>query len=84
MSGLSGLSGFKLKEGVMKTIVVKWVPEEFYPSGNPNLDGKAMQVVESNHERFAKESRFNFGFFNIATDEGYTIISLPMEDGNGE
>ena len=57
----------------MKTITVKWVEEKM--SGY----GKAMRVIESNHERFVKGSRFDFGFFNIATDEGYTIISLPMD-----
>lgn len=41
--------------------------------------GKAMRVIESDHERFIKGSRFDFGFFNIATDEDYTIVSLPMD-----
>ena len=57
----------------MKTIVVKWVPEDDYGYG------KSMRVIESDHERFCKGSRFDFGFFNIATDEGYTIISIPMD-----
>jgi len=56
----------------MKTIVVKWIDENsFY--------GKAMKVIVSDHPRFVTESRFDFGFFNIATDEGYTIISIPNE-----
>ena len=56
----------------MGTIVVKWVPDNgFY--------GFEMVVIESNHERFVKGSRFDFGFFAIATAEGYTIISLPVE-----
>lgn len=50
----------------MKTIVVKWVPEE-------------MRVLASDHSRFTVGSRFDFGFFEIATDEGYTIISLPLD-----
>lgn len=58
----------------MKTIIVKWVPEEDF-----GYD-KAMRVIESNHERFVVGSRFDFGFFSIATDEGYTIISLPMDE----
>ena len=53
----------------MKIIVVKWVEEEEY--------GKAMRVVESTHERFTQGSRFDFGFFNIATEEGYAILSIP-------
>ena len=58
----------------MKIIIVKWVEEREFGYG------KAMQVIESDHERFSKGSRFDFGFFRIATDEGYTIISLPMAD----
>ncbi len=58
----------------MKTIVVKWISEEVYGYS------KAMKVIESDHERFVPGSRFDFGFFNVATDEGYTIISLPMKE----
>lgn len=57
----------------MKTIIVKWVAEEEFGYG------KAMRVIESDHVRFTKGTRFDFGFMDIATDEGYTIISLPME-----
>lgn len=57
----------------MKTIVVKWVPEKEFDYG------MAMRVIESDHPRFTIGSRFDFGFFNIATKEGYKIISLPME-----
>ena len=55
----------------MKTIVVKWIPEK-------GLYDMAMKVIESDHERFIKGSRFDFGFFKIATAAGYTIISLPL------
>ena len=55
----------------MKTIVVKWIKEE------DTEYGKAMQVIESDHKRFRKGRRFDFGLFRIATNEGYTIISLP-------
>lgn len=55
-----------------KTIVVQWVKEEEWGYG------KAMRVIESDHERFTVGSRFDFGFFCIATDEGYRIISLPL------
>ena len=55
----------------MKTIVIRWVREN-------SEYGKAMKVVESDHKRFSRDTRFDFGFFEIATDEGYTIISLPM------
>ncbi len=57
----------------MKTIVVKWVEEKDFGYG------MAMRVIESDHPRFVVGSRFDFGFFNIATMEGYKIISLPME-----
>ena len=57
----------------MKVIVVKWVKEEGFGYS------KAMRVIESDHKRFAAGSRFDYGFFNIATDEGYTIISIPMD-----
>lgn len=58
----------------MKTIVVKWIKEEEFGYG------KAMRVIESDHERFSKGTRFDYGFFNIATEEGFTIISLPMDE----
>ena len=57
----------------MKTIVVKWVEEKEWGYG------KAMRVIESDHKRFIKGSRLNYGFFDIATDDGYTIISIPMD-----
>jgi len=55
-----------------KYIIIKWIPED-------SMYGKAMQVIESNHKRFVVGSRFDFGFFQIATSEGYIIISLPEE-----
>ena len=58
----------------MKTIIVKWVPEQAFGYG------KAMRVIVSDHPRFTPGSRFDFGFMDIATDEGYTVISLPMEE----
>lgn len=62
----------------MKTIIVKWFPEEGFGYG------KAMRVMESDHERFISGSRFDYGFFNIATDEGFTIISLPLDNQQGD
>ncbi len=59
----------------MKTIIAKWVEEE----ENFAYRG-CMYVIYSDHERFTVGTRFDFGFFNIATKEGYTIISLPMEE----
>lgn len=57
----------------MKTIIVRWVIEGKYGYE------MAMRVIESDHERFSKGTRFDFGFFNIAISEGYTIISLPIK-----
>ena len=54
----------------MKTIVVRWYPE-------CGVYSHAMRVIESDHPRFEKGTRFDFGFFSIATGEGYTIVSLP-------
>ena len=56
----------------MKTIVVKWVPD----SGMYEME---MRVIESDHDRFVKGSRFDYGFFSIATRDGYTIVSIPMQ-----
>lgn len=58
----------------MKHIKVIWVKEDCFGYG------MAMRVVESNHERFTPGSRFDYGFFNIATREGYTIVSVPSEE----
>lgn len=54
----------------MKNIVVIWVPEE----GGYEF---AMRVIASTHPRFSVGTRFDYGFFNIATREGYTITSYP-------
>jgi hypothetical protein len=59
----------------MKTIIVKWVE-------CGGIYGTEMRVIESDHERFSKGTRFDYGFFSVATDEGYTIISLPAEVTN--
>lgn len=56
-----------------KTIVVTWVKEDAFGYG------KAMRVIASDHPRFRVGRRFDFGFMSIATDEGYTIVSLPGE-----
>ncbi|MCK5385779.1 MAG: hypothetical protein KAJ39_01245 [Gammaproteobacteria bacterium] len=55
----------------MKTIIVKWVKED-------KRGGKAMRVIESDHKIFVAGSRFDYGLFDIATAEGYTIVSLPI------
>lgn len=56
----------------MKTIIIQWIPSS---EGAYKME---MRVIKSNHERFIEGSRFDFGFFQIATMEGCTIISLPI------
>ncbi len=56
----------------MKTIIIEWVKnddKEFYAYD--------MKVIKSDHLKYKKGSRFDFGYFQLATIEGYTIISLP-------
>lgn len=55
----------------MKKIIVEWVPGA--------QCGIIMKVIESDHPEYVKGFRFDFGYFNVATREGYTIISLPMK-----
>lgn len=59
-----------------KLIIVRWVEEN--DNLNPLYDS-AMRVIESDHKMFVKGAWFGFGFFNIATEEGYTILSLPRK-----
>ena len=42
--------------------------------------GKAMRVICSNHPRFEDGTRFDFGFLEIASDQGYTITVLPSAE----
>ncbi len=53
----------KSKELIIK---VEWQPE-----GGAYRD--ALIVTESQHPRFTKGSRFDFGFLEIATKEGYDV-----------
>lgn len=71
----------------------KWYLTEYFELANPTKFIKItwvktnnfgydmeMRVVESNHERFIVGSRFDYGFFNVATREGYTILSEPSPE----
>lgn len=60
----------------MKTIVVQWVK----CTGQYSSE---MRVIASCHKRFVVGSRFDFGFFQIATRAGYTIVSLPIKKNKG-
>lgn len=61
----------------MTTIIVKWVPNE---NKENFVCDMLMLVIKSTHKRFKSGSRFDFGFFKVATKEGYTITSLPMDE----
>jgi len=61
----------------MKKITVKWVncSEE-----DKRMFGykKEMIVIKSDHKRFVTNTRFDFGFLQISSDEGYTIEINPL------
>lgn len=66
----------------MNKIVVKWRYEEnkrFDSNGNVHhsFNEKTMRVLKSNHPRFSDGTRFDFGFLEIASGEGYVIEILP-------
>ena len=56
----------------MKKITVMWVETQ-----NDKMYDREMIVVYSNHERFTKGIRFDFGLLQIASKEGYIIEVLP-------
>lgn len=58
----------------MKSIVVRWV------KCNEGICPAEMRVSISNHPHFEPGSRFDFGFFQIATREGYIIVSIPIDE----
>lgn len=57
----------------MKKIIVQWVP-----TPNDKMYPEKMVVKKSNHERFIKGQRFDFGFLQIANSEGYTVEVRPL------
>jgi len=57
----------------MKYICVQWVKEK-----SPYK--KCMRVMVSNHPRFSMGTRFDFGFLDIASCEGYSITVLPSKE----
>ena len=62
----------------MGTIIVKWTSVSVKDSGTGY--NKVMRVIKSDHKKFKKNTRFDFGYFRTATNEGYTIISLPEDE----
>jgi len=59
-------------------IEVKWVPETQF-----GYD-KAMRIIKSDHKRFIVGSRFDFGFLDIAVEEGYSVLINPVEYSEGD
>ncbi len=57
----------------MKKITVQW-----RKTTNDKVYDKEMRVIKSNHKRFTKGDRFDFGFMEIASLEGYVIELLPL------
>jgi len=57
----------------MKYIVVQWLKEK-----SPYK--KCMRVIKSNHPRFSDGTRFDYGFLDIASCEGYAITVLPSKE----
>lgn len=58
----------------MKKIIVKW-----YKTTNDQMYDKEMMVIYSNHKRFKVGTRFDFGFLQIASSDGFIIEIRPME-----
>lgn len=54
-------------------IIIEWVKIE-----NDPFYEEEMRIIWSTHPRFTEGMRFDFGFFSIATKEGYSILSLPI------
>lgn len=66
--------------------MVKEKPNKFIVAMNRPENGpykSCPYVIESNHPRFVADSRFDFGFLQIALAEGYSILfvgnTIPSE-----
>lgn len=59
-----------------KEISIQWVPSV---KGRHSRYSYEMKVIKSNHPKYIAGSRFDFGFFSLATSEGYKIISYPSD-----
>lgn len=57
----------------MDTIKCAWIRETAFGYG------KALRVIESNHPRFVVGSRFDYGFLDIASTQGYRIEIEPVD-----
>ena len=58
----------------MKKIIVQW----FATPNDPNYK-QTLYVIESDHPRFSKKSRFDFGFMNVANRQGFTVEVRPLD-----
>ena len=57
----------------MKKITVMWII-----TTNDGMYVKEMRVLHSDHERFTIGTRFDYGFIQIASEEGFIIEILPL------
>lgn len=64
----------ELEGAAEKSIRCKWVPEKEFGYG------KAMRVTQSDHPRFVVGSRFDYGFLNVAVEQGYSVHIDPVPD----
>ncbi len=55
----------------------KYIVVQNFPVKGQN--GTEMIIAQSNHYRFKKDDRFDYGFMGIASREGYIITVLPLE-----
>lgn len=62
----------------MKKITAKWFDVKNKDIKKLLYDTE-MIVTKSNHPRFVKGSRFDFGFLQIASKEGYIIEIKPKD-----
>ena len=56
-------------------ILVKWFSED-------SIYGKAMKVIFSDHPDYEEGCRFDFGFLQIASSQGYAITIWPLDVNN--
>jgi len=58
----------------MKKIIAVWIK-----TPSEDIYDMEMRVIYSNHKRFKQGTRFDFGFLDIASREGYIIEIFPLQ-----
>ncbi len=63
------------KSSLAKVIVAKMLPDTV-----PMYNGSCIPVVmASTHSQFPVGARFDWGFVQVALDEGYSLLILPQD-----